>query len=107
MPIEMGIWRIDNELTRLDPLQMDKEARLEELLAQDITIANPDWMIIGKQVATEHGGRLIHEWAQIRVFGSRKRSHEKKREACPLWRTSCESVHRPSRCSASLWPRFR
>lgn len=58
MPLEIGVWRIDDELTRLEPIQMDKEARLEELLAQDIAIANRDWMVIGKQVTTDHGGRI-------------------------------------------------
>ena len=37
---------------------MDKESRLQDLLVQDISIANPDWMVVGREVPTEHGGRI-------------------------------------------------
>lgn len=58
MPIELGIWRIDHELTRIQTSAMDEEARLEDLLDQDITIASPDWMIIGRQVPTGYGSYI-------------------------------------------------
>lgn len=56
MPLELGIWRIDSG--RPDEVQiasMDKELRLEDMLAADISIASPNWMIIGRQVHA-HGG---------------------------------------------------
>jgi hypothetical protein len=35
---------------------MDFEARLEDILDADITIASPNWMVVGRQVQTDHGG---------------------------------------------------
>lgn len=58
MPLEIGVWRIDSGLERLAPAQMDMEARLQELLDEDITIANPGWMVIGREVQTDFGGRI-------------------------------------------------
>ena len=58
MPLELGIWRIDGELQLIPESALDLEERLETLLDQDITIANPGWMIIGRQVDTGFGGRV-------------------------------------------------
>lgn len=55
MPIELGLWRIDKELTRLEIKSLDLEDRLEDLLDKDINIASPNWMIIGRQVLTDYG----------------------------------------------------
>jgi hypothetical protein len=59
MPLELGVWRIDNGGPR--PVQactMDLEGRLEDILAEDVSIASPDWMVIGRQVVTPWGKRL-------------------------------------------------
>jgi len=37
---------------------MDLEQRLEDILDRDISIANPGWMVIGRQVDTGFGGRI-------------------------------------------------
>ena len=58
MPVEIGIWRIDSCLVSLQTVALDLESRLEDLLEQDITIASPDWMIIGRQVPTSFGKRI-------------------------------------------------
>lgn len=58
MPLEMGVWRIDGGLTSLSATGLDQEARLEDLLDSDITIANPGWMVIGRQVVTSFGPRI-------------------------------------------------
>lgn len=58
MPLELGVWRIDGGLTALPATGLDQEARLEDLLDRDITIANPGWMIIGRQVVTGFGSRV-------------------------------------------------
>lgn len=58
MPLELGVWRIDQELTVIPASGLDAEARLEDLLDRDITIANPGWMIIGRQVDTGFGSRI-------------------------------------------------
>jgi RecB family endonuclease NucS len=34
---------------------MDQESRLEDLLAQDISIASPNWLVFGRQVPTAYG----------------------------------------------------
>lgn len=50
--IEIGVWRIDGNLMAIEPVPLDLESRLEGLLAQDISIAAPNWMVIGRQVLT-------------------------------------------------------
>lgn len=58
MPVELGVWRIDGGLVRVPAVPMDLESRLEDILDKDITIASSDWMVIGRQVVTPHGGRV-------------------------------------------------
>ncbi|OFW02104.1 MAG: hypothetical protein A3I61_03770 [Acidobacteria bacterium RIFCSPLOWO2_02_FULL_68_18] len=58
MPVELGVWRIDGQLSRVQAGPLDLESRLEDILDSEIAIANPDWMIIGRQVITPHGGRV-------------------------------------------------
>ncbi len=58
MPVELGVWRIDGQLSRVQAVPLDLESRLEDILDTEIAIANPDWMIIGRQVITPHGGRV-------------------------------------------------
>jgi len=55
MPLELGVWKIDDELNRLEVKSLDQEKRLEEFLDKDITIASPHWMVIGRQVYTDYG----------------------------------------------------
>lgn len=57
MPLELGVWRIDGALTSVQATGLQLESRLEDLLDQDITIANPGWMIVGRQVDTGFGSR--------------------------------------------------
>lgn len=59
MPLEIGVWRIDdNKADSLELSSLDKEKRLEDILEADISIASPDWLVIGRQVATDHGGLI-------------------------------------------------
>lgn len=55
MPLELGVWRIDAGLQRLPAEALDLESRLEGILDSEITIASPDWLVIGRQVATPYG----------------------------------------------------
>lgn len=55
MPLELGLWRIDGAPRAIQYGQLDLESRLEDILAADITVANPDWMVIGRQVRTTFG----------------------------------------------------
>ncbi len=55
MPIDTGVWRIDGDVRRIHPQPLDFEKRLEDILDRDITIASPNWLVIGRQVSTAHG----------------------------------------------------
>jgi hypothetical protein len=55
MPIEVGIWRIDQQLQRVPFSALDSEARLEQVLVQDISILSQGLMVVGRQVSTAHG----------------------------------------------------
>jgi hypothetical protein len=57
MPLELGVWRIDQGLVALSATGLDLESRLEDLLDKDITIANPGWLVIGRQIETGFGSR--------------------------------------------------
>ena len=69
MPLELGIWRIDGKLVEVPVTSLDQERRLEDLLARDIAIASPNWLVIGRQVralggfidllAIDRDGKLI------------------------------------------------
>ena len=58
MPIELGIWRMGDELQRLEPSALDSESRLEDLLEQDPGVVDKDLLIIGRQVLTAFGKKL-------------------------------------------------
>jgi Endonuclease NucS len=58
MPLELGVWRIDQGLVALKATGLDLESRLQDLLDRDITIANPGWMVIGREVETGFDSRL-------------------------------------------------
>jgi len=56
MPLELGVWRIDKKLTQVSATKLAEEARLEELIEQDIRgLIRDDLMVIGRQVRTAHG----------------------------------------------------
>lgn len=55
MPLEIGVWRIDNGLKPVEFGPLDIEVRLEDILDSDIGIASPNWLVIGRQVRTDHG----------------------------------------------------
>jgi hypothetical protein len=59
MPLELGVWRIEGKgCKRVDASHLDGESKLEDLLDADITIASPNWMVIGRQVQTDYGGYI-------------------------------------------------
>jgi len=55
MPIEVGIWRIDGSLRKLESVQLSQEKRVEEILTSDISLIDPNLLLIGRQVPTDHG----------------------------------------------------
>ena len=56
MPVAQSIWKVDKKPTKLPLSSLKKETELEEMICQDISILNEQWLLIGHQVATEHGG---------------------------------------------------
>jgi Endonuclease NucS len=57
MPKEVHLWRIESRVGLIEvPLgKLDLEDRLESWLAQDISVLDPDLLVIGRQVPTEGG----------------------------------------------------
>lgn len=55
MPLELGVWRIDNGLKPIEFGPLDMESRLEDILDENVGIASPNWLVIGRQVRTDHG----------------------------------------------------
>ncbi len=55
MPVEMGLWRVDDKPVRLIPGGMPTEARLEELIEAEPMILGEPLLIIGRQVPTSFG----------------------------------------------------
>jgi hypothetical protein len=55
MPIEVGIWRLGDKVERLNFSAISSEERLEDILANDISILDPSLLIIGRQVPTSFG----------------------------------------------------
>lgn len=55
MPIEIGLWRVSNGTQKINFCSMDSENRLETILAGDLSILDPDLLLIGRQVPTAYG----------------------------------------------------
>ncbi len=55
MPIEVGIWNINDTPTKLSFSGLDSEQRLEDILFKDISILSPNLMLVGRQVPTAFG----------------------------------------------------
>lgn len=58
MPIEVGIWRIDNGVQPVSFGQMGHETQLQQIISDDISIIDPRLMVIGREVETAYGGRI-------------------------------------------------
>ncbi|CAK6690109.1 endonuclease NucS [Synechococcus sp. CBW1107] len=60
MPEQVRLWRVDAEgtLRELNQRSLDLESRLQDWLLQDITLLDPNLLVIGREVLTEHGGYI-------------------------------------------------
>lgn len=56
MPVEVGIWRINDTPERVRFSTLETESKLEKILDADISVLDPSLMVIGRQVPTEFGG---------------------------------------------------
>ncbi|NED11582.1 endonuclease NucS domain-containing protein [Streptomyces sp. SID9124] len=55
MPLEFGLWRVDDKPVRVATRPMRLEARLEELIEADPEILGKPLLLVGRQVQTDHG----------------------------------------------------
>lgn len=55
MPVEVGIWRIDDGVRRLAPSHLQLERLLEDAIEKDTSLLGIDLLILGWQVATNFG----------------------------------------------------
>lgn len=58
MPIETEIWRIQEDAEPVQLADIDFEQRLQEFIAADISIVDPELLLIGREVPTAFGGRI-------------------------------------------------
>ena len=55
MPLDIGLWRLDDGIQRLLPTGMPSEKRLEDLIETDPSVLGQPLLLIGRQVPTSHG----------------------------------------------------
>ncbi|MFF8967798.1 endonuclease NucS domain-containing protein [Streptomyces sp. NPDC014995] len=55
MPLEFGLWRVDDKPVRVATRPMPSESRLEELIEADPDILGHPLLLIGRQVLTQYG----------------------------------------------------
>jgi hypothetical protein len=58
MPVQHAIWKVGDKPTPLTPARLTTEQQLEEMICCDLRILSPEWMLIGRQEITNHGGRI-------------------------------------------------
>jgi hypothetical protein len=59
MPVEFGIWRIDEGVVPVPSSSLDNEAKLEDILEEDLSILGLDvLLLVGRQVITALGKRI-------------------------------------------------
>jgi hypothetical protein len=54
MGVGVGIWRLGSKVERIEFSPLPSEHRLEEVIAADISIIDPQLLLIGRQVRTAH-----------------------------------------------------
>ncbi|TFB46956.1 endonuclease NucS domain-containing protein [Cryobacterium tagatosivorans] len=55
MPVEIGLWRVDDKPVRISPHAMPLEAKLEQLILDDPEILESKLLLLGSQVLTKYG----------------------------------------------------
>jgi len=60
MPNEVRLWQIgsDDSLQEIERAALDLEVRLQEWLARDISVLDPELLVIGREVETDFGGYI-------------------------------------------------
>jgi hypothetical protein len=58
MPIHHAIWRVGDQPAPLVSSRLASEQHLEGMIVRDPRILSSEWMLIGRQEITSHGGRV-------------------------------------------------
>lgn len=58
MPIQHAIWKVGEKPEPLTAGQLASEQKLEEMIVREPSILSSEWMLIGRQEITTHGGRI-------------------------------------------------
>lgn len=58
MPIHHAIWRVGEQPAPLVSSRLASEQQLEDMIVRDLRILSSEWMLIGRQEVTSHGGRV-------------------------------------------------
>ncbi len=58
MPIHHAIWRVGEQPAPLVYSRLASEQQLEDMIVRDPRILSSEWMLIGRQEVTSHGGRV-------------------------------------------------
>ncbi|MBX0314163.1 DUF91 domain-containing protein [Planococcus glaciei] len=54
MPVEVGLWRIDQNVKKINYTSIESERKLEKILVSDLSILSEDLMLIGHQIPTDY-----------------------------------------------------
>lgn len=58
MPIQHAIWQVGTQPALLARSKLVSEQQLEEMIVREPRILSSEWMLIGRQEITSHGGRI-------------------------------------------------
>lgn len=58
MPIQHAIWRVGDQPAPLTNSKLASEQLLEDMIVREPRILSSEWMLIGRQEITAHGGRI-------------------------------------------------
>ncbi len=58
MPIQHAIWTVGDTPKPLIASRLPSEQKLEEMIVRDPRILSSEWLLIGQQEVTSHGGRI-------------------------------------------------
>jgi hypothetical protein len=58
MPVKHAIWKVGEKPTALSNTRLISEQKLEDMIVADPNILSTEWMLIGRQEITSHGGRI-------------------------------------------------
>ncbi len=56
MPVEQSIWKVGESPEKLSLSSLKSENELEDMICRDMAIIYDQWLPIGRQVVTAHGG---------------------------------------------------